>query len=330
MQWLSFAGNRAVKEQVASFAREGRFPHALVLEGPHGSGRRTLARLIAMAAVCTGEGDVPCGVCAACRKAFDGKHPDIQEVGGDGTARSFHISVIRELRDSAYILPNEAPRRVFILREAQAMTEQAQNALLKVLEEPPAQALFLLTCESRAQLLPTVRSRTVCLTLEPVTEQEALPLLRERFPDKPDTVLKEALASFGGYLGQAIDGLQEDSFRQVQETASALVTALIAPDELELLKLTAGFIRDKELLDGVLNTVSLLVRDALVRRFQADSIRLAADGAAVESLAHALTARQLQQVGQQLEQLRRMRLRNMNPTLLATVMCARLRAAAGR
>lgn len=83
-----------------------------------------------------------------------GGHPDIEEAGGDGGVRSFHIEEVRRLRDTAYVLPNEAAYRVLILSEAQNMTEQAQNALLKILEEPPRHVIFLLTCENRRSCCP--------------------------------------------------------------------------------------------------------------------------------------------------------------------------------
>ena len=192
MRFEGFAGNEAAKRQLAADIDAGRFPHALVLEGPQGSGRRTLARLLAKAAVCQGAGDKPCGVCPGCVKAAAGGHPDIIEVGGDGSARSFHIDAVRAVREDAYVLPNEAPRRAILLIGAHNMTEQAQNALLKILEEPPSHVVFLLTCDNRAQLLPTVQSRSVCIPLGGVPEEEALPLLRQRLPDAGEEELKRA------------------------------------------------------------------------------------------------------------------------------------------
>ena len=142
----------------AAFGGE-RLPNAAVLEGGTAENRRALALLLARAALCSAEGERPCGVCPNCVKALAGSHPDLRVEGGTGGARSFHVEVVRSLREDAFIRPNEAARKAFVLLEAQAMSEQAQNALLKVLEEPPAGVLFLLTAPSASALLPTVRSR---------------------------------------------------------------------------------------------------------------------------------------------------------------------------
>lgn len=329
MQWGTFVGNEALKERLSAFFDRGCFPHAILLEGVRGSGRRTLARHLAMAAVCAGDGPKPCGVCSACRKAASGKHPDILELGGDGAARSFHIDLIRTVRENAYVLPNEAPRRVFILTETQNMTDRAQNALLKVLEEPPAQAMFLLTCESRAQLLSTIQSRVVSLALEAVKAEEALPLLKAQFPRSTEQELLLALSVYGGVIGQAMEGLSAGSFRQTQELAGAIAEAVTGPEEFPLLKLTARFTKEKELLDGVLGSLTLMVRDALVMRYRRGATGLSPDPAVAAMLSQKLTAEQLSSLLRELEQLAYWRRRNMNPTLFSTVMCARLRRAAG-
>ena len=329
MLFDGFVGNREAKELLSACIDGERFPHALLLEGPAGSGRRTLARLIARAAVCTGQGQKPCGHCAGCVKAAAGGHPDIEEAGGDGAARSFHIDTVRELRDSAYILPNEAPRRAIILAGANNMTEQAQNALLKILEEPPRHVVFILTCENRAQMLSTVQSRSICVTLGGVEEQEALPLLRERLPQMAEEELSRALSLFGGVIGQVIHGMEDGTFRKVLELAPAMAAAIAAPDELELLKLTGRLEKDKELTDGVLGALLPIFRDALVCRCGGGT-RLSVSPDTAELLARSLTKAQLVRLAGVVETLQNARQRNMNQTLFLTLFCARLRAAAGK
>ena len=331
MRFEHFAGNAPAKRLLAAAVDTERFPHALVIEGPPGSGRRTLARQLAKAAVCLSEGEKPCGVCPGCIKAAAGGHPDITEVGGDGAARSFHIDAVRAVRDSAYVLPNEAPRRVILLVGAHNMTEQAQNALLKILEEPPAHVAFILTCENRAQLLSTVLSRSVCVALAGVPEEEALPLLRERLPNKDPDELRRALAVFGGIIGRVLDGMEDGSFQRVLELTPAMAEAIIAPDELTLLRLAASLDRDRETIAGVLGGLHLLLRDALVRRCGGKQLAaLSTSPETADKLSRALTRPQLMALVETVEGLQQALSRNMNMTLFATLLAARLRAAAGR
>lgn len=154
-----FEGGGDIRESL-SFAFSGeRMPHAVILEGEPGSGTDKLAAILAKAAVCLSDGDKPCGKCAGCVKAQAGSHPDIVTLNGDENPRAFPVDAIRQIRSDAYIRPNEAPRKVFVLLGVQNMSEISQNALLKILEEPPENVLFILTTVSAAALLPTVRSR---------------------------------------------------------------------------------------------------------------------------------------------------------------------------
>ena len=226
---MNFEGiccGEGVKQSLSRAFAESRLPHAMILEGPAGSGKAELARWIAKAAVCTGEGERPCGRCSGCVKAAAGAHPDITIAGGGTAARSFHVDTVRQIRSDAYIKPNEAPLRVFLLEGAEAMSEQAQNALLKVFEEPPERVLFILTVTSAAKLLPTVRSRTQLFALE-----------GEEQPSDADLALTAAISQ-----------------------------AIPASGEVMLLELTAPLIKDKERFRRVLQQLALLFRDACVLR----------------------------------------------------------------
>ena len=324
-----FAGNQAAKALLSSRLDAGAFPHAILVEGPVGSGRRTLARLISAAAVCRGTGDIPCGVCPTCRKAFSGNHPDITEIGGGGEARSFHIDVVRDLREEVYVLPNEAPVRVFILCDVQSMTEQAQNSLLKVLEEPPAHVRFVLTCEQRSQVLETVRSRVFTVPLGGVSADEAVAVLRRRLPDKSQEELSRAVSLWGGIIGQAINGLSDGSYQQILSLLPSIASAVTAPTELALLTATAPLEKRKDCVSAVLSGLKLIFRDALVCRF-GHTAYLGTSPQTAETLSRLLTRSQILALIEVIEDLQTARFFNMNHTLFLTILCARLRRAAGR
>lgn len=334
MRFDGFAGNSKAKEQLSAYIDGGRLPHALLLEGPEGSGRKTLAKLIAKAVVCTSAGDKPCGRCAACIKAASGNHPDIMEAGGDGSARSFHIDVIREIRENAYVLPNEAERRVIILTGAQGLTEQAQNALLKIIEEPPRHILFILTCENRAQLLPTIQSRLVCITLGAVAEDEAVETVLRLMPQMKETEVRQTVPIFGGIIGQAMKGLGDGSFKRILELAPEFARAVVSPNELELMRLTGKIEKDKKMADAMLSALARIFHDALLLCFGAGqkgvkkSLDISPETA--ELLSRSLKKEQLAALVNTIKELQLARLQNINYTLFLTLFCSRLRTAAGR
>ena len=325
MRFDGFAGNEAVKSQLAAECDAGRFPHALLIEGATGSGRRTLAHILARAALCRGTDPAarPCGVCPACQKAVP---PDLTELGGDGAA--IPVDAIRRLREEAYLLPNESAYRVMILVGADNMRHEAQNALLKILEEPPAHVIFILTCDSRTAMLSTIQSRCVCVSLHPTAWEEAAPILRQRLPRAEEEELRRAHDLFGGYIGQVIDGVSEGAFRRVLEMVPAMARAVVAPAEVELLRLTAPMEKEKQLTAGVLAGLHLVFRDALVLQYGGTATLSTAPEEA-RLLAARLTGPRLVALMEQVETLREAQLRNMNNTLLLTRLCAGLRQAAG-
>ena len=233
----ALCGNVQVKRRLSS----GRgLSHAYLLAGPAGCGKRTLAGLLSQALVCSGAGEVPCGACDHCRKAVAGVHPDILRVGNDG--KDITVSQVREVRSDAYIRPNEAGRKVYILENAQTMNGSAQNALLKLLEEGPAYAAFLLLSDNAGAMLPTVRSRCELLTLSPVTPAEAEAWLLQRFPDLPREQILDAARRCEGVLGRAVAWL-EGGGQEAEEVRSAgaeLARLLLSGPEGALLEYCVG------------------------------------------------------------------------------------------
>lgn len=165
MPLTDLAGNYALKELLLPRLQGGTMGHAFILAGPAGSGRHTLAAILSRAMVCTGTGTKPCGSCPACKKALAGIHPDIITVAPLEQGKTITVDQVRQMRADAYIRPNEANRKVYILEQADRMRGEAQNAMLKLLEEGPAYAAFLLLAENQGSLLATVRSRCETLAL---------------------------------------------------------------------------------------------------------------------------------------------------------------------
>lgn len=150
----------------------GRLGHAYILASPDQEALRQGASFLASAYVCTGGGEKPCLQCPGCRKASGGIHPDVLQVAPASGKQGITVEQIRALRREAYIRPNEAPRKVFLIDQAQTMNASGQNALLKVLEDGPAYLAFLLLAEYPQQLLPTIRSRCESLSLRPQRKEE--------------------------------------------------------------------------------------------------------------------------------------------------------------
>ena len=259
-------GNEQAKTTLVTFLRDGRLPHALLLEGEPGVGRRTFARLIAAAAVCTQRQQAPCGSCPHCRKALEGIHPDITCYDGAGSSRSFHIDVIRQLRADAYTRPNEADCKVFLLFEVQNMTVQAQNALLKILEEPPGDTLFVLTCNNRRSLLPTILSRVVVLTLHPLPVERCGEELARRFPEAGAALCQDAARTSGGNLGLAIRLVSDEDYAATARLARDWLEAMAGRDEFRMLALLSGLEKKREQFLQLLELVRMQVcRIALMR-----------------------------------------------------------------
>ncbi len=176
-------------------AENGKLAQAVILAAPTQEEAQSRARALAAAAVCTAPGRRPCGVCRACRKAAAGIHPDIITVrrltdDKGKLKREIAVDQIRQMAADAVVLPNEASGKVYIIEEADKMNTQAQNAALKLLEEPPANVSFLLCVTNAALLLPTVRSR--CAELRAGAEQASSP---DEEADKLSKGYLKALAS---------------------------------------------------------------------------------------------------------------------------------------
>lgn len=207
MGFESFLGNERLKENLLSAVKNDRISHFYLISGPEGAGKKTLARLLAAAALCRGH-NKPCQTCSACRKVMENNHPDFITVS-DPEHKNVAVKIIRQFREDVFIRPNEADRKVY--QFPQEMGIEGQNALLKILEEPPSYGVFLLLSDNPEKLLPTVRSRCVELKLLPLPQNLLKQALRKEFPDAQEEAVQSALLRSGGFLGQAKKLMSEDA-----------------------------------------------------------------------------------------------------------------------
>ncbi|MBR6360284.1 MAG: hypothetical protein IKH65_09795 [Clostridia bacterium] len=184
MEIVGFDRNNHTQEMIYRALLSGRFPHTVILEGGLPEERLDLAVKIASALLCRDNNTVPCGECHSCRKIEHRTHPDVlilkPEKKEGSKNETYFVDYIRQIRDNAFIIPHESDLKIFILQEAQIMNDQAQNAFLKILEEPPEYVIFILLASTKSVYLPTILSRASVFTLGGETREVKDTVSRER------------------------------------------------------------------------------------------------------------------------------------------------------
>ena len=203
--------------ELVRLADGGRLPHALLISGPRGVGKRSLADALVARTLCAAPGETACGVCHGCSMLASGYHPDLLRVEPEEGKRQIRIDVIREVNAFVAQTPQQGGYRVILIAPAEAMNQAAANALLKSLEEPGQRTLFVLLADIPSRLLPTIRSRCQHWSLAVPAESACLPWLAERLGDEQE-------ASF--WLGLA-GGLPLAALAQAEPASRALRQQLL-------------------------------------------------------------------------------------------------------
>lgn len=328
MYFKKFLGNEKIKEQISYMISSKRLPHAIIIEGEEGIGKKTFAREIASALVCRSDGEKPCYACSQCSKAQKNIHPDIYEYCAPGGAKSFHIDTVRDIINDVYMAPNEADYKIYILGNAHCMNENAQNAILKVLEEPPAYAVFILTVNARTMLLETVLSRAVVLSAEGVSDRVGADFITAHSDDADYNTAREAMAAFKGNIGKAMASITGGKMQRMFQLVDEVGRAVMADSEYELIKALGSFNKDRAELSSVLSVLKTVFRDALVYNKTGECIsgrkELAAD------LRQKYTDEKLIALYNETESIIEMAGKNANNALLLTKICYSFRRASGR
>ena len=263
MGFEGLLGNERLRENLRSSINRGRISHFYLISGPEGSGKKTLAKLLAAAILCQSS-DKPCGSCPACRKVLGVGHPDFITID-DPEKKIVPVDLVRQARSDIYIQPNEASHKIYLFPRAHDMAEPSQNALLKILEEPPAYGVFILLTNNPQKLLPTVRSRCTELALTALPESVLRKALSARFPNASLEMLEAAITRGGGFLGQSA-ALLESGTDLPPQTLSFL-TAYAARDAFGLVQTLVPMEKYKR--DALIETLTqwvLFLEGALVHR----------------------------------------------------------------
>ena len=220
--------NPSAKNSLITAIRGNHLSHALILEGSGEKERAEASLTLAMAMLCK-DSPKPCKKCSACLKVMNSSHPDLHILTKDEKSSIIKVDAVRDIKAKANILPNDGEKSVFIIAEAQLMNVQAQNALLKIFEEPSKHISFILTCPSKSSLLETITSRATSY-----------------------------------YLGEEKSESSDEKLTEAKEKAKELLDCFVSSSELDFIRKTAMFQKDKNFFVLTLRSMAPVIRDALV------------------------------------------------------------------
>ncbi len=266
-------GQEAIKEHLTNAIRTGKISHAYIINGEKSSGKEFIAKIFARTLQCEKGQEEPCEECHSCRQALSDNHPDIIRVTHEKPG-SIGVEDIRsQVNNDIAIKPYSGPYKIYIINESEKMTVQAQNALLKTLEEPPAYGVILLLTANADALLPTIASRCVRLDMKPVRDDVVRKYLMEELK-VPDYKANVCVAFARGNIGRAKLLASSEDFDKVKEEA---VTLLKYIHELEISEIVAAIKRIGEYkldVTDYLDLFTIWFRDVLLFKATNDANHL--------------------------------------------------------
>ena len=260
MPEFKLLGKREARERVASQISSKKLPHALMLVGEKGIGKSVFADYICKLLLCQGD-SAPCGECNPCKKIEKGIHPDIFKIYPEGKSETIGVKTIAPIKEHIYVKPNDAAYNIFIVYSAERMNRFAQNALLKMIEEPPEDTFFIFTCQNAQALLPTVRSRVSMLSLSTAEEGEIIEELSLRFADKDKSELEKAAKMSGGNIGRAIEFVSSSETIELYRDLENIAKALCDKDRVALCLALGPYTKNKEKALEMAALLKLVFRD---------------------------------------------------------------------
>ena len=262
-------GHNQIVDHLKNAIRMEKVSHAYIFNGESNAGKMMLAEAFAMALQCEAQGDEPCMECRSCRQAKEHNQPDIIYVTHDKPNVVSVDDIRQQLNNDIIIKPYNSKYKIYIVDEAEKMNEQAQNALLKTIEEPPAYGVILLLTTNADRFLPTILSRCITLNLKSVSEDEIKAHLMKKY-QIPDYQADVCAAFAQGNVGKAIQLAASDEFNELKTAALSVVKKLEDMDLYELNQLIKQINEFKPKIQEYLDLLTIWFRDVLYMKATGD------------------------------------------------------------
>ncbi len=263
-------GQEQIKEHLQNAISMNKVSHAYILNGERGSGKEYIAKVFSATLQCE-KGEIePCMECHSCKQAVSGNQPDIIFVSHE-KPNTISVEDIRaQINNDIVIKPYSSPRKIYIINEGEKMTVQAQNALLKTLEEPPEYAVILILTSNVDTLLPTILSRCVVLNMKPVPDDKIKKFLMEEL-EIPDYKANICVAFARGNIGKAKMLASSEDFDKVKEEAVTLVKYINDMEISEIVKAIKKISEYKFDVTDYLDILMVWYRDVLLFKATKDA-----------------------------------------------------------
>lgn len=266
-------GHEQIIEHLQNAIKTDKVSHAYILDGPDMSGKKMIADAFSMTLECEKKGTEPCMECHSCKQALGKNQPDIIYLQHE-KPNTISVDDIRsQINNDIGVKPYSSPYKVYIVDEAEKMNVQAQNALLKTIEEPPAYAVILLLTNNAEIFLPTILSRCVRLSLKAVPDEKIKSYLMENY-EVPDYKADVCVAFAQGNVGKAIELAESEDFNEIKNSALQLIKRL---DDIELYEMTEAVkqISNYKLqINDYFDLIMIWYRDVLLYKATADVNKL--------------------------------------------------------
>lgn len=308
-KFTDIIGQEQLKEHIQNAIAENKVSHAYIINGERNAGKEFIARIFAMTLQCEKGGTEPCNECHSCKQALSHNQPDIVYISHE-KPNTIGVEDIRgQINNDIGIKPYSSPRKIYIMNEGEKMTPQAQNALLKTLEEPPEYAVILILTDNVEALLPTIISRCVVLNMKPVQDRLVKKYLMEQL-GVPDYKANICVAFARGNIGKAKLLANSEEFEKVKDEAITLVKYINDMEINEIVKAIKKIMEYKLDVNDYLDILTVWYRDvllfkatkdmnSLIFRQEIQQIRRVADRSTYEGIETIVKA--LQQAKRRLE-----------------------------